>query len=361
MDWEAFYNHFRKKDFIPGYEIQVRLGGGAFGDVYKARKESIGKSYAIKFLKVEDGQEAMVERELAQVGHFASIDHPNLVTIEDMGVVMGVPYLIMGYAGEQTLAKQLKEGPLTEPAALALFLQICRGVALLHDKSLVHFDLKPGNVFLQGPRARVGDYGLAKFFEQGNQELSIGRGTPHYMAPEILRGRGDHRADIYSLGVMLYECLLGEKPHCNGDDPLAIRQKEDPAPHTDGISDGISRVILRCLCWEPEERYASVADLMGDLAVHGAESGSTHSTEFQVRKESESELATSQPMASQSTGEGAMGSRQPGGKPVQAKAEFVGSQRRRGWVSPSLFVIFFCGLGFVLTLGGMALMSKVIG
>ncbi|MCA9001165.1 MAG: serine/threonine protein kinase, partial [Planctomycetes bacterium] len=213
MDWEAFYNHFRKKDFIPGYEILVRLGGGAFGDVYKARKESIGKSYAIKFLKVEEGQEGMVERELAQVEHFAAIDHPNLVTIEDMGVAMGVPYLIMGYAGEQTLAKSLQAGPMGEAQTLRLFEQICRGVAVLHDRSLVHFDLKPGNVFLQGERARVGDYGLAKFFEQGNQSLSIGRGTPHYMAPEILRGRGDHRADIYSLGVMLYECLRGEKPH----------------------------------------------------------------------------------------------------------------------------------------------------
>ncbi|HPF15064.1 MAG TPA: protein kinase, partial [Planctomycetota bacterium] len=124
MDWENFYNQFRKKDFIPGYEIQVRLGGGAFGDVYKARKQSIGKSYAIKFLKVEDGQQAVVERELAQVGHFAAIDHPNLVTIEDMGMVMGVPYLIMGYAGNQTLAKRLKEGPLSEAEALDLFHQL---------------------------------------------------------------------------------------------------------------------------------------------------------------------------------------------------------------------------------------------
>ena len=97
MDWEAFYSRFREPDFVPGYEIQNRLGGGAFGDVYKARKQSIGKAYAIKFLKLEDdAQRAVVERELSTVRHFAAIDHPNLVTIEDMGVVLGVPFLIMG-------------------------------------------------------------------------------------------------------------------------------------------------------------------------------------------------------------------------------------------------------------------------
>ncbi len=359
MDWEAFYNHFRKKDFIPGYEIQVRLGGGAFGDVYKARKESIGKSYAIKFLKVEDGQEAMVERELAQVGHFASIDHPNLVTIEDMGMVMGVPYLIMGYAGEQTLAKQLKEGPLAEQDALEIFFQICRGVALLHDKRLVHFDLKPGNVFLQGPRARVGDYGLAKFFEQGNQSLSIGRGTPHYMAPEILRGRGDHRADIYSLGVMLYESLLGEKPHAQGDDPLAIRQKEDPPPSMDGISEGVGSVILRCLLWEPEDRYSSVIELLDDLQVHTGPQPKPHSTEFDVASTGSS--VGTEPLASVDGSQRTMTSRKPEAPLVKATPENNDVQRRRGLVSLSLFALFFCLLGFVLTLGGMALMGKVMG
>ena len=119
MDWEAFYNAFRRPDFIPGYEIENRLGGGAFGDVYKARKSSIGKPYAIKFLKVEnDDQQEAVERELDQVRHFAAIDHPNLVTIEDLGVVMDVPYLIMGYAGEETLAKRFKRGDLGPVEAL---------------------------------------------------------------------------------------------------------------------------------------------------------------------------------------------------------------------------------------------------
>ncbi len=197
MDWEAFYNAFRRPDFIPGYEIENRLGGGAFGDVYKARKSSIGKPYAIKFLKVgSDDQQEAVERELDQVRHFAAIDHPNLVTIEDLGVVMDVPYLIMGYAGEETLAKRFKRGDLAPEEALRVFVQAARGVLALHERSIVHFDLKPSNVFLRGESARVGDYGLSKLLDSGRMTLSFGRGTPMYMAPEMLKSRADHRADI---------------------------------------------------------------------------------------------------------------------------------------------------------------------
>lgn len=151
MDWEVFYSRFREPDFVPGYEIHNRLGGGSFGEVYKARKASIGKSYAIKFLKI-DGEEQRdaAMRELEQVRHFAALDHPNLVSIEDMGEAAGVPYLIMGYAGEDTLARRLKAGRLDEATALLYFVQVCRGVLALHDRRLVHFDLKPSNVFLSG-------------------------------------------------------------------------------------------------------------------------------------------------------------------------------------------------------------------
>src|SRR6185436_6312557 len=213
MDWEAFYARFREPDFIRGYEIQNRLGGGAFGEVYKARKHSIGKSYAIKFLKIDDdAQREAVERELDQVRHFAALDHPNLVTIEDLGTAMGVPYLIMGYAGEDTLARLLKRERLSEDRALVYFVQASRGVLALHDLRLVHFDLKPSNVFIKGEVARVGDYGLSKMMTDGRLTLSFGRGTPQYMAPEMLKNRADHRADLYSLGVILYESLTGKLP-----------------------------------------------------------------------------------------------------------------------------------------------------
>ncbi len=267
MDWEAFYNNFRSPDFIPGYEIQNRLGGGAFGDVYKARKRSIGKAYAIKFLKVEDeSQREAVERELDQVRHFAAIDHPNLVTIEDLGTVMDVPYLIMGYAGEDTLARRLKQGPLDRESALLYFVQVCRGVLALHDRRLVHFDLKPSNVFLKGEVARVGDYGLSKLLVDGRMTLSFGRGTPQYMAPEMLRSRADHRADIYSLGVILFESLAGRLPFEPAPEGGLVLREEDRPPEFDPTFPAVLRpAVERCLRLDPKDRYADVGELLTAL------------------------------------------------------------------------------------------------
>jgi tRNA A-37 threonylcarbamoyl transferase component Bud32 len=267
IDWESFYAAFRRPGFIPGYEIQNHLGGGAFGEVYKARKTSIGKAYAVKFLRLDDAaQQGAVERELEQVRLFAAIDHPNLVTIEDMGVVLGVPYLIMGYAGEDTLARRLKRADLERESALRFFVQTARGVLALHDRRLAHFDLKPSNVFLNGDVARVGDYGLAKLLTEGGSTLSFGRGTPHYMAPEMLKNRADLRADLYSLGVILYECLTFRLPF-GGDAAGAFILREDDRPpdFPPGFPPALRPVVERCLRLEPEHRFASVHELLGAM------------------------------------------------------------------------------------------------
>lgn len=267
MDWEAFYREFREPGFIPGFELENRLGGGAFGEVYKARRPSIGKAYAIKFLKVEDGAPSeAIARELEQVRLFAAIDHPNLVSIEDVGVAGGVPYLVMGYAGEETLARRMRGGALSPEEALALFTQTCRGVLALHDRRLAHFDLKPGNVFLNGDAARVGDYGLSKLLVEGRQTLSFGRGTPHYMAPEMLRGRGDLRADIYSLGVILYEALLGRVPfEADSASGVVLREQESSPEFPEDFPEHLRGVIERCLRLDPDERFGGVAELLEAL------------------------------------------------------------------------------------------------
>ncbi len=267
VDWEAFYGAFRQPDFIAGYEIQNHLGGGAFGEVYKAKKRSIGKSYAIKFLKLEgESESGGAERELEQVRLFASIDHPNLVTIEDMGLALGVPYLIMGYAGEDTLARRLKRGDLERASALRYFVQACRGVLALHDRRLAHFDIKPSNVFIKGDVARVGDYGLAKLLSEGRQTLSFGRGTPLYMAPEMMRNRADYRADVYSLGILLFETLTGRLPYGNREQPGVLVRETDEAPEfpADFPAD-LRGVVERALRLDPDDRHASVHELLEDL------------------------------------------------------------------------------------------------
>ena len=197
IDWELFYSQLRTPNFLPGYEIQNRLGGGAFGDVYKARKHSIGKDYAVKFLKVTEGEVA--ERELEQVSLFAAIDHPHLVTVEDVGVVMGVPFVMMGYAGEDTLSRRMARTDVSRDSYLRIFVQVCRGVLALHDRRLAHFDLKPSNIFLKGDVARVGDYGLSKLIADGLQTLSFGaRNSALYGSRNAAQQGGPSRGYLFA-------------------------------------------------------------------------------------------------------------------------------------------------------------------
>jgi len=267
VDWESFYANYRKPGYLPGFEIVHKLGGGMFGMVFKARKESIGKDYAIKFLKVDDETvRDAVARELQTVHFFAQIDHPNLVSIEDKGIIDGIPYLVMNYAGQETLQKRLQLGAMSRDDALRIFVQAARGVQALHDHSLVHFDLKPANIFLKGDVARVGDYGLSKLVSESRNSLSFSRGTPYYMAPEMLQRRGDARSDVYSLGIILFECLYGDVPF-RGDSEWEVLRKHEVAepqfPPSSLPSD--QAIIRRCLAKKAEERFPSVAELLRAL------------------------------------------------------------------------------------------------
>ncbi|MBK8096678.1 MAG: serine/threonine protein kinase [Planctomycetes bacterium] len=267
IDWESFYRNYKKPGYIQGFEIVNKLGGGAFGLVFKARKESIGKDYAIKFLKIDDESvRDAVARELETVRFFAQIDHPNLVSIEDKGEIDGIPYLVMSYAGQETLRKRLEGGRMNRDDALKIFVQAARGVQALHEHSLVHFDLKPANIFLKGDIARVGDYGLSKLVTESRNSLSFGRGTPYYMAPEMLQRRGDARSDLYSLGVLLYECLCGDVPFKGDSEWEVLRKHETEMPSfPDHLSAADRAILLRCLAKDPMQRYPSVADLLRAL------------------------------------------------------------------------------------------------
>lgn len=267
INWEAFYRSYRKPGYVPGFEIINKLGGGVFGMVFKARKESIGKDYAIKFLKVDDEvvRDAVL-RELKTVDFFAQIDHPNLVSIEDRSEVDGIPYIVMSFAGDATLRKRLDSGPLERGEALRIFIQAARGVQALHERSLVHFDLKPANIFLKGDIARVGDYGLSKLVTESRNSLSFGRGTPYYMAPEMLQRRGDHRSDIYSLGVVLYECLTGDVPFRGDSEWEVLRKHErEPVQVPPTVAAPERHVIERCLAKSADDRFQSVEQVLREL------------------------------------------------------------------------------------------------
>ena len=272
-DWEAFYRDYRKPGYVAGFEITTKLGGGAFGLVYRARRLSIGKDYAIKFLHVEDTEvRKAILAELEQVKLFAQIDHPNLVSIEDRGEVDGIPYLVMAFAGTETLRDRMPQGrPPTgeeKDELLRCFLQCCRALLALHDRSLVHFDIKPANVFLKGSVARLGDYGLSKLVTHSRGSLSMGRGTPYYMAPELLQRRGDHRSDIYSLGILLYELLCGVVPFRGDSEWEVLKAHETKAPELpEHLTARERMVLMRCLAKDPAARYQSVQDVIAAFGV----------------------------------------------------------------------------------------------
>ncbi|MEZ6037536.1 MAG: protein kinase [Planctomycetota bacterium] len=278
-DWEAFYRDYRKPGYVEGFEITSKLGGGMFGLVFRARRMSIGKDYAIKFLKVDDVEvRRAIVSELEQVNWFAQIDHPNLVAIEDRGEVDGIPYLVMAFAGSETLRDRMpvdadgngvRPTPEQKAELMSCFLQCCRGLSALHERGLVHFDLKPANVFLKGSVARLGDYGLSKLVTHSRGSLSMGRGTPYYMAPEMLQRRGDHRSDVYSLGVVLYELLCGAVPFRGDSEWAVLRAHEAEQPQWPSHLTQVERAVLqRCLQKDPGQRFQSVHDLI--VALGGA-------------------------------------------------------------------------------------------
>lgn len=285
-NWEAFYASYKKPGYVPGFEITSKLGAGMFGLVFKATRQSIGKDYAIKFLKVDDGEvRRAVLQELDQVRYFAQVDHPNLVAIEDKGEVDGIPYIVMSYAGAQTLRDLLPGDASTRGEALNLLLQACRGVAALHERSLVHFDLKPANVFLKGGVARVGDYGLSKLVTHSQRSLSMGRGTPYYMAPEMLHRKGDHRSDVYSIGVMLFEVLCGDVPF-KGDSEWAVLKQHETAAlaFPSHVPPRERSIVQRCMHKDPDQRFQAVGEMIaafgaplgvGAASVHEARMGRT--------------------------------------------------------------------------------------
>ncbi len=269
MDWEQFFSSYREPDFVPGFTISNKLGSGVFGEVYKAERTSIGKPYAIKFLRLQDERlHEQVLRELDSLQHLAQVDHPNLVTIEDRGEVCGIPYIVMGYAGDETLKSLLQDGPIHREQAVALFRQVLQGVAALHDRSIIHFDLKPANIFINGDAVRVGDYGLSKLVSESGGTLSMGRGTPYYMAPEMLRRRGDARSDVYSLGVILYELLVGDVPFKGDSEWEILRRHERESPSIPETLPGKLRsVIARCLEKKPRARFANAGEVLCAMSV----------------------------------------------------------------------------------------------
>jgi serine/threonine protein kinase len=258
---------------FPHLEVLELLGQGGMGAVYKARQTKLDRLVALKVLPPEVARDpAFAERFAREARSLARLNHSNIVTVHDFGDVDGLYSFTMEYVDGQNLRSVLESGPLPVAQVREIVAQICDALQYAHDEGLVHRDIKPENILLDKKgRVKVADFGLARLVGLTPAYLTLTgthevMGTLLYMAPEQMRRSHtvDHRADLYSLGVVLYEMLTGELP----------LGRFAPPSHKAAVDQRIDPVVHRALAREPAERYQDAVafkhDVEAALAV-GAE------------------------------------------------------------------------------------------
>lgn len=243
---------------LPQFEFIELLGRGGMGAVYKARQRDLDRAVAIKVLPRELADApGFSERFTREAKALASLNHPHIVTVHDFGQADGQFYLVMEYVDGVNLRQALQAGRLNAEQALAIVPQMCDALQFAHEAGIVHRDIKPENILLdKRGRVRIADFGLAKLV--GNPDVTLTgqyqvMGTMRYMAPEQMEGAHgvDHRADIYSLGVVFYEMLTGEIP----------MGRFAPPSKKVAIDVRLDEVVLRALEREPQQRYQQASEV----------------------------------------------------------------------------------------------------
>ncbi len=279
---------------IGNYVIRSKLGEGGMGAVYLGEHPLIGKKVAVKILKQELGSNAeIVRRFFNEARAVNDIRHENIVDIVDFGKVPAenggeIAYIIMEYLDGESLSSRLRSVGLRVPEVVDVMRQCCSALAASHKKGIIHRDLKPENIFLcprGGTRnfTKVLDFGIAKLTGDGHtSQTRTGSvmGTPYYMSPEQCEGRRqiDHRSDIYSLGVVMYELLTGQVPFPDegfGAIIVAHLTRPVPLPRTvrPGVPPELEAVVMRALEKDPAQRFQTMEELdaaLGDPAWYGA-------------------------------------------------------------------------------------------
>jgi len=269
------------------YELQSLLGAGGMGEVYRARDARLGRIVAIKVLPASFSADAgRLQRFMQEARSAAALNHPNILSIFDIGEERGAPYIVSELLEGQTLRERLRSGPLSGRKAIDYALQVARGLAAAHEKGIVHRDLKPENLFVTNDeRVKILDFGLAKLTRpegdagedaptvQVNVNTEPGQimGTVGYMSPEQVRGKpADHRSDIFAFGSILYEMLSGQ-PAFRGESPadtMSAILKEEPAELSEtarNVPPALERMVLHCLEKNPAQRFQSAGDLAFNL------------------------------------------------------------------------------------------------
>ena len=269
--------------FAGRYEVKEVLGVGGMGVVYRAFDRELGEPVAIKTLRPDTvaGDPVALERFKQEIRLARKITHRNVVRTYDLGEVNGVYYLTMEFV-EGTSLKQLiqSRGRLPVPVTLTVGKQLCRALEVAHEQGVIHRDIKPQNMVVE-PNGflKVMDFGIARLANppkgKGLTEAGMAIGTPDYMSPEQLSGvELDFRSDLYSAGVVLFECLTGRLPF-EADTPWSLIAKHleeappDPRSVNPEVPEALARVVLRAMAKDRERRYQTAAELHDALAAIG--------------------------------------------------------------------------------------------
>jgi len=249
------------------YKIVDAIGSGGFGSVYLAKDTLIGKTVAIK---IPHKQGDDFDKLLKEPRMLAALDHPNIVSVITADKTNNIFYIVMEYVDGVSLEQYLrKKGPLGIDQALVWFLDICSALAYAHSKKVLHRDIRPANVLIsRESRVKVTDFGTSRFLDSTFASTKIG--SPPYMAPEHFRGRATLQSDIYSMGILMYECLTGRLPFFDPNPQRVAemaREGKVKAPHhrNGEISLELSRVVLKAMHPSPSSRYPRVNVLVTDL------------------------------------------------------------------------------------------------
>jgi predicted Ser/Thr protein kinase len=266
--------------FFPQLEVIRLIGQGGMGAVYLARQKALDRLVALKLINAREDDPTFAERFAREAKAMARLSHPNVVTVYESGVADSLPYLVMEYVDGVTLRDAMRTKKLTPAEALKVIPQVCDALEYAHSQGVVHRDVKPENILLdRSGKVKIADFGLAKLADPDGVSLTRthqAMGTPHYMAPEQWErpGEVDHRADIYALGVLLYELLTGELP-LGRFDPPSVKARVDAR---------IDELVLRALAKEPDRRFQHASDVKLALARLAEVGGWVRSPTFREYK-----------------------------------------------------------------------------
>ena len=281
------------------YRISAVLGAGGMGEVYRAQDERLGRDVAIKVLRQEVSDDPDLQRRFAVEARSASaLNHPNILTVHDVGMETGIPYIVSELVEGEPLGSLIARGPMPMRKALDIAIQVAGGLAAAHQAGIVHRDLKPANLMItREGRAKILDFGLAKSVHQNSGIAGLDKagtasgvivGTATYMSPEQVRGDAlDTRTDQFSFGLVLFEMLTG-KPAFSRSSAVSTMAAiaEEAAPPLSELNPSVPAplrwCVERCLAKEREDRYAHTLDLQRELQTIRAHLDETTSSAQQA-------------------------------------------------------------------------------